>query len=180
MMNIKSVSMYNTTDDDPYQPGWFPMFELRFTRATDLLFCALVLALGLFVLLCMIYGGKILINGISSQLKSMLLVSMQYVYTLTEETTLSAFHTVQKIPIVWYPVTALTILPMTVDIQRPVCVLYLLAYCVANILVLFYGVQNKEETIDPKKTTPDPKHTTPAATRSLNSQLFTGMRITIQ
>jgi hypothetical protein len=173
--------MHNSTGDDLYQPGWFPIVELRFMRATDLVFCALVLGFGIFILLLILYEGKLLLGGISSRLLPLLSGSMLYPYTLAKEMTVYTYHVIQNISLTWYPVAALTLIPMAIDIQRSACVLYLLSYAAANTALLIYGVPNheaeQEKTIQNIPPPPqDPKHTT----RVLNSQFFTGMRITIQ
>jgi hypothetical protein len=105
---------------------------------------------------------------------------VSYPYILTKETAVYTYHIIQNISLTWYPVAALTLIPMAIDIQRSVCVLYLLLYAAANTALLIYGVPSHEEAAEKivHNTPPpqDPKQTP----HLLASQLFTGMRINIQ
>jgi hypothetical protein len=178
--------------------GWFPAVGIQFARFSDLLIAATVLGAGIFVLLYLTVIGRQTLCKLTT---SIILVSLGLIYhliTIITESFILAYNAVCKIPIPWYPVAALTVIPMAIDIPRWAGVLYLLSYCVVNAWVLVSGIKQKtevhsnetaEEEVGKQSKKKDNNHASsklasnPSATRNQNAQathLFTGMRITIQ
>jgi len=172
---------------DEHQSGWFPAISIQFTRLTDILLTAIVAGLCVFVLLCMITMGRRLIGTITRTAALMFIGLGMHIITILSESAFFLLHEVMKIPLSWYSVAALTILPMTIDIPRWAGVLYLLSYCIANAWVMACGIKNnnakseiKEDTKDINPKNPKQPPNNASLSRALNAQLFTGMRITIQ
>jgi hypothetical protein len=181
--------------------GWFPAIGIQFARFSDLLIAATVLGAGIFILLYLTVIGRRMLCKLTT---SILLVSLGLIYhiiTIITESFILAYNAVCKIPIPWYPVAALTVVPMAIDIPRWAGVLYLLSYCVVNAWVLASGIKQKtapnevhgketgEEEGSKQPKQKDNNHpssklaSNPSIARNQNAQathLFTGMRITIQ
>jgi hypothetical protein len=183
------------------QSGWFPAIGIQFARFSDLLVTATVVGAGVFILLYLTAMGRRILGKIVTNI---ILISISLIYhiiTIITESTILAYNAVCKIPIPWYPVAALTVIPFAIDIPRWAGVLYLLSYCVANSWVLACGIKqksapneiNSNETVEGEGGKQSKKKdnnnassklaSNPSITRTSNAQaahLFTGMRITIQ
>lgn len=178
------------------QSGWFPTYSIRFEKVSDILFLGLVIGLVLIALLCILVEGKRAIKRASASHLFDAIQLTVHVYMIFAEVWISVTHFIQSLHVSWYPIAALTIIPMTVDIPRWMCVPYLLLYCIVNIWAVAQGIippqkqsndtptAVKQETVpsskDTKAATATGKHLGSQATRQSNSHLFTGMRITIQ
>ena len=181
--------------------GWFPAIGIQFARFSDLLIAATVLGAGIFILLYLTVIGRRMLGKITTNIILISLGLIYHIITIITESIILAYNAVYKIPIPWYPVAALTVIPMAIDIPRWAGVLYLLAYCVTNAWVLASGIKQtpapnqvqSNETIEEEggkqSKKKDNNHASsklasnPSITRNQNAQathLFTGMRITIQ
>ena len=161
--------MYAEIDDA--RSGWFPAINIYFARFSDVLFAAIIFGLAVFLLLYLITRMRILSGGIGDALQLIFYGTATHIATLGMESALMVYHTLLHIPISWYPTAALTVLPMAVDIPRWGSVLYLIAYCIASTWIVACGI--KPHTVG---KTPPP----PAKRAAPTTQLFSGMRITIQ
>lgn len=166
---------------DEHQNGWFPAVRIGFHGTTDLLLGATVLALCFGALVYLIPGCRRTYSSIGWTGTSMLSSLFANIYTTAEESIQLLYRTIILIPISWYAVAALTIIPIAVDIPRWAGVLYLLSYCLANTWVLVCGIQpaantKKEKKDDAILSVPD----TTGRMRVASTQIFAGMRITIQ
>jgi hypothetical protein len=167
-----------------HDTGWFPVIGIRFERLSDLLVILFAFALGMTVLIYLLMIGRKLLTKTIKALSLLLLGFILHIGILTAETAVLIFHTIQKIPLSWYSVVGLTIIPIAVDIPRQAAIWYLLAYCVSNGWIATFGVNHhcskKHESAPIKGTNSDPKITTQIKASEIQSQLFTGMRISIQ
>jgi hypothetical protein len=163
---------------DRQNSGWFPAIDIRYSRFSDIVFIALLVGLGVFIFMYISTKGQYFGKGIINISTRASLGILHHVFSLVSELFAIILNSALRTPISWYPIAALTIIPMTIDIPRLFVVLYLLAYCVANSLVLVYCInENNKEN---KQTKPKQQETTqPLSTRQLSTQFFTGMRITI-
>ena len=175
---------------DEHQSGWFPAIRINFERSTDLLLAALVVGLCIFTLLYLITTGRSIIGSVARTAVFMLFSLIIHIITVIKESGQFLSKSIQQIPIAWYSVAALTVIPIAINIPRWAGVLYLLAYCMANAWVMMYGIQNKpgpkKEKVDEaskedtKLTPPKTDSAKQPLARQSSTQIFTGMRITIQ
>ena len=163
------------------QDGWFPIIGVGVERLSDLLFLALVATLAVTLLIYILRSGRRLLPCILKPLVILLIGAVIHVGLLISEISVSTYHIIQHIPLSWYPVTALTIVPIAVDIPRQAAVWYLLAYCVVNALVVVYGIEFHTEVAVKNKNTDKPVVLQPEIKAdNIRSQFFTGLRISIQ
>ncbi len=158
------------------QGGWFPVIGIRISRwfpPDDLVVLAAGLCL-LFALVLTLKAGRRLIGKIGRGAATILLGAAFHLLALLLESAKSIYHTVLRIPVPWYPTAVLTVIPVAIDIPRWASIPYLLAYCVANAWIMADGVTAKKPK--PHETAASKQQPTGAP----YSQMFSGMRITIQ
>lgn len=188
---IHSHTLYLQTKDiqptmhlsiDEQKSGWFPAINIQHNRSTDILLAAVVVGLCIGALLFLVTQFRLLVGAMARTVALMLFGLFAHLVTVLVEAAQFLFDEVMRIPIAWYSVMALTIIPMATDIPRWAGVLYLLAFCVANTWVMVWGIQHKAA---PSKTDKKTKDAACATSKkpdgsNLSTQLFTGMRISIQ
>ena len=164
------------------QDGWFPIVGVSVERLSDLLFIALIVAFMVIILVYVLLSGKKLIPKIIKPVGILLLGVVIHTGILVTELAISTYHIFQHIPFSWYPVTALTIVPIAVDIPRQAAVWYLLAYCVVNAWLAVYGIEIHDDKIEKHSQAETKSNKTPLNIKSENikSELFAGLRISIQ
>jgi hypothetical protein len=158
------------------QSGWFPAIGIRISRFSDLLLVLLTVGFCLVALFIALTTGRKLVGKAIHSAAILLLRLTVHAFTLLLESIGSIYHTVLRIPVPWYPTAALTMLPFAIDIPRWASIIYLLAYCTANAWIMACGITSRETKTHEPVASNAPK---PPATL-LHSQMFSGMRITIQ
>lgn len=164
------------------QDGWLPIIGVRVERLSELLFFFFVIAIAVILLVYLLPPGRKILLKIIKPLGILLLGAVVHIGLLSAEMAISTYHIVLQIPLSWYPVTALTVIPFAVDIPRQAAVWFLLAYCVVNAVVVVYGIEvhddkKEKEKINEKQAHKEQLHVN---ADQIQSQLFAGLRISIQ
>jgi hypothetical protein len=172
---------------EEHMSGWFPAIGLRVTSWADFSLVVLIVGAALATIALVIHAGKKMLGRFLGTTMLFLIKLTVHILTLASESICMLYHTVCQIPTPWYPTAALTAIPIAVDIPRWASVMYLLVYCAANVWIMACGIKEKGPSVKTNEETKlhvklhDPASmAAKQAPRSLNSQFFTGLRITIQ
>ena len=167
-----------------HHEGWFPIIGVRFERLSDLVFVSFIVTLIITILIYCLTAGRKLAIGILKPIGLVLIGISMHITFLAIETGVSIYHIVKNIPLSWYSLTAVTVIPIAVDVPRQGVIWLLLAYCVVNGWVVIYGIgcsKPKPEKIPKEDSGKQPTKTTPQIqAEEIRSQFFTGMRINIE
>ena len=160
------------------QEGWFPVIGMKFDKLSDLLIVFVTACVAIILVLLILVQGSKLIRKAVKTVVLLLLGALIPVFALIIETTISIYHTLLRIPWSWYIITALTILPMAIDIPKNTMVWFLAAYCVPNAWIAAYGADIPKPKKEPKAKPPPPPPPIPV-THTASHSLFSGMRISV-
>jgi hypothetical protein len=168
-----------------HSEGWFPVIGVTFERFFEMIISVAIVALSIIILVYIVLASKKCIAALIKPAGILFIGLALHTIILATETFLFAYHTIQYIPLSWYPITALTVIPMTIDIPRQGAVWFLLAYCAANGWTTVYGICHVNSKTEKKQhTEKETNTTTPQINASeirpgYSAQMFTGMRIDI-
>jgi hypothetical protein len=159
---------------------WLPIMGIRFHGMSDLVFAFLVFVMALVVIALLLLSGMRILRYSMNVIIKLAAGIIVHAGVAVIEISLSAYNVINAIPFSWYGLTGFTIIPMVLDIPRPGMVWFLIAYCIPNAWIAIYCI-TKPEPIKAKQDSPpiQPPNTTTTTKTQLQSQLFTGMRISI-
>ncbi len=113
-----------------------------------------------------------------------LLISVLFHTAITiAEIAISTYTAAKHIPLSWYPLTALTVIPIAVDIPRQWAVWFLLTYSAANGWIALYGLETNDRDAEAETHADKQQGCKPPPLlqpHEIRPHLFTGMRISIQ
>ena len=169
-----------------YHSGWFPVIGLKFDKFVDLVLAFFTLVVIITILGVALASSRRIVKKVIKYLGLISLGIAIHSGIIIAEISIMVFHTIQRIPLSWYLITALTVIPMATDIPRQGMAWFLLAYCISNGWVVVNGVLSPP--VSPPKTD---QHTATSANKlvqqyqerpadRIQSHLFSGMRISIE
>jgi hypothetical protein len=161
-----------------HKSGWFPVIGVRFEKLSELLFAAFIAVITITALVYILVYGKKTLTGVAKSLALPLTGIILHTLVFAYETAATTYHTLQQIPTAWYPTTALTIIPITVDIPRQWAAWFLVAYCASNGWLVTHGIKT-HGTVSKEYEQRNSKKHLEIASSDTRSHLFTGMRISI-
>jgi hypothetical protein len=169
-----------------HSEGWFPVIGVTFERFFEMIISVAIVALSIIILIYIVLASKKCIAALVKPAGILVIGLTLHTIILVTETVLFVYHTIQHIPLSWYPITALTVIPMAIDIPRQAAVWFLLAYCAANGWTTAYGICHVNAKMEKKQHTENGTSTTIPQIKAseiqphYKAQMFTGMRIDIQ
>ena len=121
--------MHVFANNRPDDTEWLPIVDLRFSGTPDLIFAFIAFTMALTVIALLLLAGMRMLRGSIQSAAGLTDGLMAHLGAIATELCSTACGIVSRIPFAWYILTGVTIVPMVLDIPRPLMVWFLLAYC---------------------------------------------------